>query len=128
VREAAAYEWCLWESTPHWPPTDGLAPRFEDPAYRLAFARVVTHYFRHNAFLEDGVLLRDASRLANIPGALINGRFDFGAPIANAWALKRAWLKADLIIVDDAGHAADHPGITEALMRAMDRFAPGSKM
>ena len=61
VCQQAAEDWCLWESaTPAWPPTTGLAPRFTDPAFALAFARIVTHYVRHNAWLEDGVLLRNA--------------------------------------------------------------------
>src|SRR2546423_10129876 len=90
VRERAARAWCLWESaTPDWPPTAGLAPRFRDPAYAMAFARIVTHYVHHNAWLEDGILIRDAARLADIPGVLVNGRFDFQAPIANAWTLHR---------------------------------------
>jgi proline iminopeptidase len=124
VRERAAYEWCLWESaTPAWPPADGLAPRFSDPKFRMAFARLVTHYVRHDAWLENGALLRDAASLADIPGIMINGRFDFQAPIGNAWELKRAWPRAELVIVEDAGHAADNAGITEELVRATDRFA-----
>jgi proline iminopeptidase len=123
VRRHAAEAWCLWESaTPAWPPTTGLAERFKDPAYALAFARIVTHYARHNGFLEDGVLLRDADLLANVPGVLVNGRFDFQAPLANAWELKRAWPRAELVVVDDAGHAASTPGIAQALVRATDRF------
>ena len=43
---------------------------------------------------------------------MINGRFDFQSPIGNAWELKRAWPRAELVIVDDAGHAADNAGIT----------------
>jgi proline iminopeptidase len=123
VRRRAAEAWCLWESaTPAWPPAAGLAARFRDPAYALAFARIVTHYVRHNAWLEDGVLLRDAGRLAGIPGILVNGRFDFQAPLANAWELKRAWPRAELVIVDEAGHAPN-PGLTRELIRATDRFA-----
>ncbi len=54
VRRRAAYEWCMWESaTPAWPPVSGLAARFIDPNFALAFARLVTHYVRHNLFLED---------------------------------------------------------------------------
>ncbi len=61
VREKAALEWCMWESaTPAWPPTHGLAPRFADPGFRMAFARIVTHYVRHDAWIEDGSLIRDA--------------------------------------------------------------------
>ena len=125
ARERAALEWCMWESaTPGWPPADGLAPRFKDTAFALAFARLVTHYVRHNAWLEDGQLLRDAHLLADTPGVLVNGRFDFQAPIGNAWQLKRAWPRAELVIVEDAGHAADHPGITREIIRATDRFRP----
>jgi len=123
VRRRAAEAWCLWESaTPAWPPATGLAPRFRDPDYALAFARIVTHYVRHNAWLEDGALLRDAAALAGIPGVLVNGRFDLQAPIASAWTLRRAWPAAELVIVDDAGHAADSPAIARALVRATDRF------
>ncbi len=123
VRERAALEWCMWESaTPAWPPAPGLAPRFTDPKFALALARLVTHYVRHDAWIENGSLLRDASVLAGIPGILVNGRFDFQAPIANAWELKRVWPRAELVIIDDAGHAADNARITNELIRATDRF------
>src|SRR5206468_6221 len=45
----------MWESaTPEWPPTTGLAKRFTDPVFAMAFARLVTQYVRNDAFLEDG--------------------------------------------------------------------------
>ena len=54
VRRRAAEAWCMWESaTPAWPPTTGLAERFTRPDFAMAFARIVTHYVRHNAWLED---------------------------------------------------------------------------
>jgi proline iminopeptidase len=122
VRRRAASEWCLFESaTPHWPPHEGLDQRFQDPAYALAFARIVTHYVRHHLFLEDGVLLRNAAALSKIPGVLINGRFDFQSPISNARELHTAWPGSHLVIVDEAGHAAD-ARIGEEIVRATDRF------
>ncbi len=124
VRRRAAEAWCLWESaTPEWPPSTGLAARFRDPLFTLGFARLVTHYVRAGAFLEDGSLLRAAGALAGIPGVLVNGRFDLQAPLANAWELARAWPGAELVVVDDAGHAAGHSGIAGELVRATDRFA-----
>jgi proline iminopeptidase len=124
VRRRAAEAWCLWESaTPAWPPTTGLAERFADPRFALGFARLVTHYVRADAWLEDGVLLRGAGALAGIPGILVNGRFDLQAPLANAWELRRAWPRAELVVVDDAGHAAGHTGVTRALVQATARFA-----
>jgi len=123
VRRRAAEAWCLWESaTPAWPPTDGLADRFKDPDYALAFARIVTHYVRHNAWLEDGILLRDAGALAEISGVLVHGRFDFQAPLENAYELSRVWPQAELVIVEDAGHVPT-AAVTRELVRATDRFA-----
>jgi proline iminopeptidase len=124
VHQPAAKAWCLWESAGlNWPPTDGLADRFSDPAYALAFARIVTRYVSHNAWLEDGAFLLGANSLAQIPGILVNGRFDFQAPIANAWELHQVWPRAELVIVDDAGHAPNQDELTDELIRASDRFA-----
>ena len=122
VRRRATEAWCLWESaTPAWPPTDGLAERFQDPDYANAFARIVTHYVLNDAFLADGILLRDAHRLQDIPGALIHGRFDFQAPLENAYALSRAWPRAGLVVVDEAGHVPTG-AVTREIVRATDGF------
>jgi proline iminopeptidase len=122
VRRRAVEAWCLWESaTPAWPPTEGLAERFLDPDYALAFARIVTHYVCHDAWLEDEVLLENADRLAAIPGVLVNGRFDFQSPLGNAYELRRVWPRAELVVVDDAGHVPTGE-IAREIVRATDRF------
>ena len=124
VRRRAALAWCTWESaTTEWPPTGALDARYTDPDFALAFARLVTHYVRHDFFLEDGILLRNAHLLRDTPGVLVHGRQDLMAPIANAWELKRAWPSAELVVVDDEDHAGNQPGIQRELIRATDRFA-----
>lgn len=123
VRRAAAEAWCTWESaTLAWPPVTGLDERFEDAPYALAFARIVTHYVKHYAWLEDDRLLRNATSLADIPVVLVNGRFDFQAPIGNAWELSRVLPRAELVVVDGAGHATDD-NISRELIRATSGFA-----
>ena len=102
----------------HWPD-----PAYQDPVYRLAFARLVTHYWRHAAFLEDGALLAGAGRLTGIPGVLVHGRLDVSSPLDIAWELARAWPDAELVVLDEAGHSAGDPGMTEAVVAATDRFA-----
>jgi proline iminopeptidase len=82
----------------------------------------VTHYVSHNGFVEDGDLLRGARALADIPGVLVNGRFDLQSPIGNAWQLRRVWPRAELVVVDDAGHSAN-PALLGEVIRATDRFA-----
>ena len=124
VRRGAVEAWCLWESaTPDWPPTDGLAERFRDPVYAFAFARIVTHYVLHNAWLEDEALLRNANMLADIPGVLVHGRFDFQAPLENAYVLRSAWPRAELIVVDEAGHVPTGE-VARQIVRATDGFRP----
>ena len=55
VRDHAAREWCAWEDA-HVSLTPGHQPnpRYEDPEFRYRFARLVTHYWRHAAFLGGG--------------------------------------------------------------------------
>ncbi|MBA2274069.1 MAG: prolyl aminopeptidase [Actinobacteria bacterium] len=124
VRQQAAEAWGEWESaTTEWPPSTELDDRFTDPAFALAFARILTHYVRHNAWLEDGSLLRGASSLVDVPGIMVNGRFDFQSPIGNAWELQRVWPRAELVIVDHAGHAPTSLPITQELILAGNRFS-----
>ena len=123
VRRQAAEAWCLWESaTLGWPATTKLAERFTDPAYAMAFARIVTHYVHHNAWLEDGILLHNAHALAETPGVLVHGRLDLQAPIANAWELEHAWPMAELVVIDDTGHTPS-TNLTNELIRATNHFA-----
>jgi len=124
VHETAARDWCDWEMAlvaihPGHTPN----PRYENPAFRLGFARLVTHYWRHAAWLEDGALLRDADRLAGIPGVLIHGRLDLGGPLVTPWRLARAWPGSELVIVGEAGHDARDPGMAESIVAATSRFA-----
>ena len=98
-------------------------PRYADPAFRMTFARVVTHYFHHRAWLADGQLLRDAHRLAGIPGVLVHGRFDIGGPPDTPWQLARAWAGAELYLVR-TGHGGG-TDMTTCIMDATNRFAAG---
>ncbi len=68
----------------------GLYSKRPDDA-KLAFVRICSHYFAHDGFLEDGALIRDAGKLAGIPGILIHGRTDLGSPVITAWELAQAW-------------------------------------
>jgi proline iminopeptidase len=120
VRAEAATEWCMWESaTPEWPPTTELSPRFANADFALAFARLVTHYARNDAFLENDEVLNHADTLASIPATMVNGRFDLQAPIGGAWQLAQVWPGAKLVIVDNAGHSPN-ASVTEELIRATD--------
>ncbi|GAA4517294.1 prolyl aminopeptidase [Actinoallomurus oryzae] len=124
VRERATADWCAWEDTVLSGETKGASRPYGDrpSSARLALVRICSHYFSHGAWLEEGALLRDANRLAGIPGVLIHGRFDLGGPLQTAWGLARAWPGAELIVVEDAGHLGG-AATRGHVLAALDRFA-----
>ena len=124
VRAKAARDFHDWEAGLFSIDPDAKpGPRWFDPDFQMARARIVTHYFHHNAWLEDGVLLREAGRLAGIPGTLVQGRLDLGSPLVTAWELARAWPGSELVLVRGAGHSSGDPGMSDALVAATGRFA-----
>jgi proline iminopeptidase len=121
VRVKAAQDWCDWEQAIE-PPGEGPNPRYRDPGFRMAFARIVTHYWRHGSWLEEGVLLKEAGRLAGIPGVIVQGSLDLGNLLGTPWQLASAWPGSELVLVDDAGHNFGDPGISDVLVATTDRF------
>ena len=83
MRTEAAAAWCRWEDAvlSRWSPAARPTSTVTRPAAALlAFVRICAHYFANRAWLEDGALLRDAGRLAGIPGVLVHGRLDLSCP------------------------------------------------
>ena len=122
TQREAALAWTTWEDR-----TSYLVPQLEPPsseeevAQAVALARIEAHYFVHNAFLApEDRLLRDAPRLAGIPGIIVQGRYDMVCPATSAWELHRAWPGSKLVVVPDAGHSVTEPGITDALLEATE--------
>lgn len=123
ARMASAHAWSVWEgrtATLH--PNPAVVGFFSDRHIALSLARIEAHYFVNDTFLAPDEILRNADRLADIPGVIVHGRYDVVCPVTNAWELKRAWSAARLEIVPDAGHSAAEPGIAAALVRATDQM------
>ncbi|RVV98107.1 prolyl aminopeptidase [Mesobaculum littorinae] len=118
----AARAWASWENTLASIDNDG--PRGESPAeYARAFSRLENHYFTNRGFLEeDGHILNRMDRLADVPGTIVQGRYDMICPPVAADRLHRAWPGSALIVVPRAGHALSEPGISRELVAATDRL------
>jgi proline iminopeptidase len=125
VRSAAVAAWIAWEDAVISLESNGTPNAYSArlATGQIALVRICAHYFSHGAWLEEGQLLRDAPRLAGIPGALIHGRQDMGSPVGTAWELARAWPDARLTIVADSGHTGSDT-MRRELLQAVDRFAP----
>jgi proline iminopeptidase len=124
VRERAGIAWSTWESSTITllQQPDTIA-RFTEPSFAVAFARIENHYFINRGWFEPNQLIRDADRLKNIPGVIVQGRYDMCTPAFTAWELHQAWPDADFRLIPDAGHAFDEPGNLDAIIEATDRFA-----
>ncbi len=124
VRLACAKAWSVWEGrTSCLIPNADLVARTSGDAFALAFARIECHYFVHGAFLpHDGALLDGVARIRHLPCVIVQGRYDVVCPPQSAWELHKAWPGSRLVVVPDAGHSANEPGITSALVEATDGF------
>lgn len=124
VRDKAARDFHDWDNASASVTAQaGRASDGVDPARLLARSRIVTHVFRHAAWMEEGHLLANAHRLQGIPGVLVHGRLDLQGPLVTAWELARAWPEAKLVVIDGAGHSAGDAGMAEAITAALDGFA-----
>lgn len=127
VRVEAARAWSQWEgSTITLLPDEQLTDAFGDPHYAIAFARIENHYFINDGFLEPNQLIDRASTLRDIPGVIVQGRYDVATPACTAWELHKAWPEADFYWAPDAGHAFSERTILHWLIEATDRFATAS--
>ncbi|HVV85977.1 MAG TPA: prolyl aminopeptidase [Kofleriaceae bacterium] len=124
-RAAAARAWSIWEgSTSRLHVDPDYIERYGEDRFAEAFARIEAHYFVHGGFLRtDSQLLDDAVRIADVPGIIVQGRYDVVCPMASAWELHRRWPASRLVVVPDAGHSIKEPGIVSALVEATDAFA-----
>jgi proline iminopeptidase len=124
ARNRAAATWMWWEDTVLSLEPGAAPPVFSEPPDNdaLAFARIVTHYYSHGAWIDEGAVIRDAGRLAGIPGVLIHGRLDLSCPVATAWELARGWPGAELLIDDQSGHLGSLAKRTW-MVETLDRFA-----
>lgn len=119
ARMACAKAWSIWEGrTATMQPRKSVVEHFGDPHTALSLARIEAHYFMNQSFLKSDQILHDADRLKDIPGTIIQGRYDMICPMESAWELSQAWPMAELDIINNAGHSATEAGIIEALVTA----------
>jgi proline iminopeptidase len=119
-----AKAWSRWEaSTLSLLPDAGRVEQFGDEQFAIAFGRIECHYFVNKGFFpSDHHLLANAHLLLDVPGVIIQGRYDIVTPAETAYLLSKAWPTARFEMILDAGHTGTEPGIADALVRATNSF------
>jgi proline iminopeptidase len=119
IREEMEFgqHWSAWENALASIASDGISARA--PAdYARTFARLENHYFINNGFLDDkDAILSNMDKIEDIPGNIVQGRFDMICPPTSAFKLFEKWPSAKIKIVPQAGHAMSEPGISSELVQ-----------
>lgn len=120
VSIAAAESWSAYENS-----CATLRAELRGGGGRIAvsLARIEAHYFINNCFIEDGFILDQMYRIDDLPAVVVQGRHDVICPPFSASNLVKAWPKAELKMVDHAGHSALETGILQELLSALRRLA-----
>ena len=125
IRIKAAMAWSKWEAkTSKLIQDRNSLHAFNNAKIAEAFARIECHYFINKGFFKtDGWLLQNVKKIKTIPGVIIQGRYDVVCPVQSAWELNKCWEKANLIIVQSAGHSMLEEGIQKELIRYTNIFS-----
>ena len=120
----AAKAWSIWEGrTATLKSNKNVIDHFGSAHTALSLARIECHYFMNDSFLEENQILNNVDKLQNIPGVIVQGRYDLICPLESAWTLHQYWLNSELKIIVDAGHSATEAGTIDALVSATDEMA-----
>ena len=121
---AAAIAWTKWEaSTISLSYNPATVEEMSDPEFALAFALIENHYFINKGwFKNENQLIENIDIIRSIPSVIVQGRYDAVCPMKTAWELSEAWPEAEMVVAPSSGHTAFEAEITDALIRATDRF------
>ena len=81
------------------------------------------HYFQNDCFMKPGQLLAEAGKLREIPGIVVQGRYDLLCPPATSHALHAVWPQSEIRLVEAAGHSLYDTGVRDAVMKAIADLA-----
>ena len=97
-----------------------LSPRVAENLPRLPTTpRMEAHYFSKQCFLLPQQLLGGAANLCDIPGIIVQGRYDLLCPPQNAYSLTECWKRSRIAYVEAAGHSQSEKGVSEAIRAAV---------
>ena len=103
-------------------PNPKLVEGYQEEPVALGLARIEADYMMFHAKPLGDYILKNVSRINHLPCFIIQGRYDLCCPPISAYELSKAWPKAELIMVPDAGHSASEPSLSKQLVLATEKF------
>ena len=78
-----------------------------------------TYFIKNHFFIEDNYILNNVNKISNIPGYIVQGRYDLICPPVNAFKLTEGWKNSKIKFVNTAGHSSSDEGIMNNLFIAL---------
>lgn len=124
TRLKAASHWSKYEcATSRLLVDEETVAKASNPKWANEFARIECHYFVNKGFFDkDGWLLDNAHKIAHIPVAIVQGRYDVVCPMNSAWDLKKKLPDAQLFISPSSGHSAKEAETSSKLVDLTNEF------
>ena len=88
----------------------------------LAIAKIETHYFVNDCFLEDNYILNNLKNISSLPCVIIQGRHDVICPPQNAINLAKKLKKSKIEIVEDGGHSAFEESMFNQVVKSLNNI------
>lgn len=83
--------------------------------------RIFLHFSINNYFLKADGALDNIQIIAQIPGTILQGRYDMDTPPQAAWELLQSWPTATLEFIPACGHSDTEPPMKAALIKAFKK-------
>jgi proline iminopeptidase len=120
----AAHAWVKWQAyCATLCPDPNLLQYVKNPQVAISAAKLECHYYLNNCFLSPYQILDAMPMIQGKPCIIIHGRYDMIFNMKNAWDLHLAWPGSQISIIDNGGHAAIEPTLTQALISATQTMA-----
>jgi len=124
AKVSAAKAWARWEAAnSSFRPNQSSKDYYTATHTALALARISSHFFQHQCFLETDQILNQVDQLRGIPGYIVHGRYDMICPPDQAWELANRWGDGELDLVREGGHSAFDSAMLDALIRSTNKLA-----
>ncbi len=124
ARIASAKAWTLWETKISALQVDKAELNSSDDTHAaIAMACIENHYFSNKCFFEKDFILKNISKISQLPAFIIHGRYDMVCQLRQAWLVAQQWQNAELQIIPKSGHSGFEVAIIDAICRASDKMA-----
>ncbi|KAF2114956.1 proline iminopeptidase [Lophiotrema nucula] len=112
------------EAAREWDRFSGFGPeQLKNERYVMAYAKITTHYFVNDSFLEPDQLLKGCEKIKHIPISIVHGRHDFICPPRVAWSVHKALPGSKLYWSETASHSQNEPENLKNLIKVCNDYA-----